>query len=104
MAETSIPIGELRANARETLRVSLDQFQGHQLVNFRKWFPGEDGNPRPGKGGAVNVRHLPRLAELIGAALAKAVADGLIPEPGGLGCVVRGGALRDGPAAQESDR
>jgi hypothetical protein len=79
-----ILIGEFPANSRETARVTLDNFKGHDLVCIRKWYPGDDGKLRPGKGGiTVNVRHLPKLAELIAAALAAARHSGLIPSDGG---------------------
>ena len=74
-----ILIGEFPANARETARVTLENFKGHDLVCVRKWYPDEDGGLRPGRGGiSVNVRHLPRLAELITAALEVARHSGLV--------------------------
>ncbi|EYD75011.1 hypothetical protein Rumeso_03435 [Rubellimicrobium mesophilum DSM 19309] len=41
----------LRKNSREELRVSLDEFKGHRLLNLRVWFEGDDGQMRPGKQG-----------------------------------------------------
>jgi hypothetical protein len=74
-----ILIGEFEANARQTARVILEHYCGHDLVYLSKWYPGRDGNLLPGKNAfAVNVRYLRRLHELIGSALAKAIEIGLI--------------------------
>jgi hypothetical protein len=74
-----ILIGEFEANARETARVILEHYRGHDLVYLSKWYPGRDGDLLPGKNAfAVNVRHLRRLHELIGSALAKAIEIGLV--------------------------
>jgi len=79
VGDTAILIGEFQANSRETVRVSLDEFRGYRLINFRKWFIGHDGKPRPGRGGiAVQIRHLPTLAELIAQALERAQSEGLL--------------------------
>ena len=43
----------LRKNSREELRISLDEFRGHRLLNLRVWFEGEDGQMRPGKQGVA---------------------------------------------------
>jgi hypothetical protein len=56
----------LRKNAREEVRVSVDEFKGMQLLNIRVWFAGEDGEMRPGKQGvAVRVELAPDLAQAI---------------------------------------
>jgi hypothetical protein len=83
-APQAILIGEFPANARETARVVLENYKGHDLVCIRKWYRGEDGELRPGKDGiAVNVRRLPRLAELVAEALAIAQNLGLLPSEEG---------------------
>ncbi len=41
----------LRKNSREELRVSVDEFRGHRLLNLRVWFESDDGTLRPGKQG-----------------------------------------------------
>jgi hypothetical protein len=74
-----ILIGEFEANTREKARVILEHYRGHDLVYLSKWYPGRDGDLLPGKNAfAVNVRHLRRLHELIGLALAKAIEIGLV--------------------------
>jgi hypothetical protein len=56
----------LRKNAREDLRVSLDEFKGLELVNVRVWFRGDDGEMRPGKQGvAVRLEMAGELAQAI---------------------------------------
>ena len=66
----SKPIAIIRKNVREELRVSVDEFRGHQLINMRVWFEGEDGRMRPGKQGLA--LRLGLLRDLC-AALEKAV-------------------------------
>jgi hypothetical protein len=39
----------MRKNAREEIRVSIDEFKGLQRLNLRVWFVGDDGQMRPGK-------------------------------------------------------
>ena len=74
-----VVVGEFQANSREVARVSLESFKGHDLVRLGKCWRDQDGVLRPGKGGiAVNVRHLPTLARLIGEALDQARALGLV--------------------------
>ncbi|MFN4160118.1 MAG: transcriptional coactivator p15/PC4 family protein [Gemmobacter sp.] len=55
----------LRKNAREEIRVSLDEFAGHELVNLRVWFQAPDGEMRPGKQGIAFRREL--LADVLAA-------------------------------------
>jgi hypothetical protein len=64
MTECASPIiAEWAINRREHVRVSIEQFKGTWLINIRKWFE-VDGQMRPGKQGiALNIKHLPQLAE-----------------------------------------
>ncbi|MFO1143166.1 MAG: transcriptional coactivator p15/PC4 family protein [Amaricoccus sp.] len=65
-------IASFRKNANEEVRVSLDDFSGHLLVNVRVWYSTANGEMRPGKQGiAVRVEQLPDLT----AALAKAAKE-----------------------------
>ena len=54
-------------NARgEEIRVSVETFQGHRILSLRTWFPGEDGQMRPGKQGlALKVELLPELRQAL---------------------------------------
>jgi len=73
-------IAEWPLNRRERVRVSIDKYKGVDLISLRKWYlDDEDDTLRPGKGGiALNVRHLPSLADAIATALADATARGLV--------------------------
>lgn len=69
MSETRT-IATIRKNAREEIRVGLQDFKGRQIAAVRVWFQAEDGSMRPGKDGLnFKVELLPELAD----ALAKAV-------------------------------
>lgn len=57
MAELTIAV--IPKNLREELRVSLSEFNGHQLANLRIWFEAEYGTKRPGnKGLAFKIEKL----------------------------------------------
>ncbi|WP_454917296.1 transcriptional coactivator p15/PC4 family protein [Xanthobacter sediminis] len=69
-------IATIRKNAREEIRVSLGEYNGHQLFSARVWFEADDGSMRPSKAGlAFRVDRLPDFAEAVQAAL-KAQEDG----------------------------
>jgi hypothetical protein len=56
----------LRKNSREELRVSVDEFRGHRLLNLRVWYESDDGTLRPGKQGlAVRLEMAGDLARAI---------------------------------------
>lgn len=60
--------GAIRKNAREEIRITLDDFKGRQLVNLRVWFDAGDGEYRPGKQGvAFRLDLLPEVLEALGA-------------------------------------
>jgi len=76
-------VAEWPLNARETVRVSIEQYKGALLFNVRKWFDAGNGELRPGKHGiAFGVKHLPKLAEAVNGALALARSRGLIAGSG----------------------
>jgi hypothetical protein len=82
--ELPILIGEFEANSRDLARVILENYRGHDLVYLSKWYRNRDGKLLPGaKSFAVNVRHLPRLKELVDLALARAIEVGLLPDGDG---------------------
>ena len=83
---TSLPepltIAEWWKNRRgEFVRLVLNTFQGRNVFDLRTWFT-LDGQLKPGKGFAMEVRHLPRLAAEIAKAEAKARELGLIADGG----------------------
>lgn len=56
----------LRKNAREEVRVSVEEFKGMRLLDVRVRFKGEDGTMRPGKQGvAVRLEMAADLAQAI---------------------------------------
>lgn len=62
-------IATIPKNRSEELRVTVDLFKGHQLLNLRVWFTGDDGAMRPGKQGvAVRLDLAADLASAIGEA------------------------------------
>jgi hypothetical protein len=56
----------------ESIRVRLNTYEGHNLIDVRTWFTAEDGTMKPGKGFACAVKHLPKLADVLAKALTKA--------------------------------
>ena len=59
-------IATIKKNAREELRVTLENYNSHDLLNLRIWFQAEDGTMRPGKQGlALRVHLIPELLEAI---------------------------------------
>jgi hypothetical protein len=64
-------VSEWERSGTEVVRVSLEIYGGTPVVNLRLWW--RDGvELRPGKGLTLGIRHLPRLAEAITAALNRA--------------------------------
>ena len=67
----------------EFVRVTIEQFKGIDLLNIRKWYLDDNEALRPGKGGiALNVKHLPQLADALNKALAQARVAGLVEGSG----------------------
>jgi hypothetical protein len=78
MTDASI-IAEWQINRHERVRVSIEQFKGVDLISVRKWFEAEDDSLRPGKAGiALNVKHLPQIADAMAKALFVARERGLV--------------------------
>jgi hypothetical protein len=66
----------------ESVRLTLNRYEGRDVVDLRTWYTGDDGKLKPGKGFAAEVRHLPRLAAALAKAEAKAHELGLIGDKG----------------------
>ncbi|MEO0569557.1 MAG: transcriptional coactivator p15/PC4 family protein [Pseudomonadota bacterium] len=63
---------DIPKNARETLRIQREEYQGHDLVNVRIWVSDDSGELRPTrKGLAIQASLTPSLIE----ALAKVSAS-----------------------------
>lgn len=72
-------ISEWPKNERESVRVTIEEFNGRSIINARIWFRADDGEMRPGKAGiAMGVKHLPALAQAFAEAEAKAIEQGMI--------------------------
>jgi Transcriptional Coactivator p15 (PC4) len=68
---------------RESVHVSLSEFQGNCVINVRVYCTGTDGIDRPSpKGLAMSIRKLPELARALVQAEAKAHELGLLPDDG----------------------
>ncbi len=47
MTDTSRHVATIPKNRTEELRVTVDLFKGHHLLNLRVWFTSDDGTMRP---------------------------------------------------------
>lgn len=56
-------IASIRKNARESVRVEITEFKGHNLVDLRVYADGDDGQVPTKKGITVRVGLLPDLIE-----------------------------------------
>ncbi|HEV7254499.1 MAG TPA: transcriptional coactivator p15/PC4 family protein [Mesorhizobium sp.] len=73
------PIAIIPKNKKETLNISLDEFNGHDLFSARVWFQADDGM-RPSKSGlAFRVALLPEFAKAVNEAISEAERRGLLP-------------------------
>jgi hypothetical protein len=77
MAYTAV-MDESSLDDDRTVIVALIDHEGRWRVDARVWFRAEDGIPRPGKGLALGVRHVERLAAAIEKARRGAAARFLI--------------------------
>ena len=77
-SEFPIVIAEWDRNAREVVRVALDQYSGRYTINARVWY--RDGDQlKPTKTGiTLSAKHLPALAAALAKAATRAVEMGLI--------------------------
>jgi hypothetical protein len=79
-ASGPIVVGELTLNSRDVLRATIDRYEGHVVIDVRKFYRREDGTLGPTKKGlTVEISRLPALAEMIAAALERARTSGLLP-------------------------
>jgi hypothetical protein len=68
---------------KESVHVSLSEYEGRVLINVRTYATGTDGIDRPTpKGVAMGIRKLPELAAAVTKALAKARELGLLEDTG----------------------
>lgn len=63
-------LGTIAKNSREEIRLTVEPFHGHQIINARVWFRTESGEYRPGKQGlAFRLELLPGVLAALGKAL-----------------------------------
>ena len=75
-----LTIAEWPRNARETIRISLSEYQGAPMIDVRVWFADGAGQAKSGRAGlTLSTAQLPRLAEALARAHAEANARGLVP-------------------------
>lgn len=75
-----INVAEFRKNARELVRVTIEDYKNTACISVRVFFEAAPGEMRPGRSGlSMSVKHLPQLAAAINAALDQARAAGLLP-------------------------
>jgi hypothetical protein len=73
-------VAEWRRNAREVVRVTLDTFNGRDVVSARVWYAAQDGTMRPGRDGlTLAVVHVGALAQAFVRAAEEAERRGLVP-------------------------
>lgn len=76
-------IAEWPLNRRETIRVSLSEYNDRPVIDMRVWFDDGAGRAKPGrKGLTLGVKQLPQLADALVKALAEAKARGLMARDG----------------------
>jgi hypothetical protein len=74
---------EFPINQCEFLRAELRRRKTRVTLDLRRWFKPPDGAARPtGRGFAISLRHVLAIQALLGAAIAQAVAGGLLNDSG----------------------
>lgn len=59
-------VAQFPKNNCEVFRVSMDEYQGHTLLNVRVFYQVDDGEMRPGRQGvAVQVEKVPAFLKAI---------------------------------------
>jgi hypothetical protein len=70
-------------NTHEFVRAEILQIRARTVIDVRRWRKLPDGSTlSTGKGFAISVRHIRALKDLIGAAIARAEADGFLDKGG----------------------
>ncbi|MEZ5901656.1 MAG: transcriptional coactivator p15/PC4 family protein [Hyphomicrobiaceae bacterium] len=81
MTDFPITIAQWDRNAREVVRVALDQYNGRHTVNARVWYRDAEGGVKPTKTGiTLSIKHLPALAAALAEAERSARNLGLIED------------------------
>lgn len=81
MSTPAIVVAEVQKSSRERVRIALDRFKGHDLIDVRVTveMTQATGIYMPtGKGVSLKVEKLPELIAALQAAQARAVEEGLL--------------------------
>jgi hypothetical protein len=61
-----IVIADFQKNKTEDIKLSLTEYQGHKLIDFRVYYKDKEGESKPTKKGiTVNIKFFPELKEAI---------------------------------------
>jgi hypothetical protein len=76
-------VSEWAKNGRESVRITLSEYQGRAIIDCRQWYVDKSGELKPSpKGLSLAMAHLPALASGLAAALDLARCHGLVQEGG----------------------
>ena len=79
MNDTTVPIAQFAKNAKEEVRVSIDDYHGHKLINLRIYYRSADDEWKPGKQGlALSVNLYRDLADALAKVGEQLRSQGLI--------------------------
>jgi Transcriptional Coactivator p15 (PC4) len=74
-----IVISEWLRNGHDVIRITLDRFNGREVIDIRCWFRDGEGGLRPSRSGmTLAIRHLPLLARGLTEAHGRARVLGLV--------------------------
>jgi hypothetical protein len=77
-----VTVAQWSRNAKDTVMIRIDQFNGTTVIDIRSWRKSTDGELRPGRSGiTMSVRHIPALASALTNAETTARQLGLLTEP-----------------------
>jgi hypothetical protein len=80
-SDQATTIAEFPKNARETVRVSLEDYRGTPCISVRVFYRDDAGDLRPGRSGiSMAARHLDRLTDALIAARDRAQELGLLAD------------------------
>ena len=61
-----VVIADFQKNKTEDIKLSLTEYQGHKLIDFRVYYKDKEGESKPTKKGiTVNIKFFPELKEAI---------------------------------------
>lgn len=77
--DISVQIGDIKKNAKETIRVSLSSYKGSVFLDIRTWYLDDKKILKPSsKGVTLNPSLIPEFAAIVRSAEGEAKARGLL--------------------------